>query len=49
MKSASEEECLIAKRIVCFANGLKVKAWWVATTELISEKVTLKCDFSLIN
>ena len=40
VKSASEGECLIAKRIVYSANGLKVKTWWVVEAELDSEKVT---------
>jgi len=49
VKSVIEEECLIAKRIVRFANGLKVKTWWVTAAELVSKKVAVKCDFSLIN
>ena len=49
MKSASEGECLIAKRIVCFPDDLKVKTWLVAAADLVSEKVTVMCDISLIN
>ena len=49
MKSASEGECLIAQRMVCFADGLKVKTWWEAAAELVSENVTVMCDFNLIN
>ena len=48
MKYASGRECLIAKRIVCFEDGLKVKIWWKAALELVSEKVTVMGDFSLI-
>ena len=36
------------KNQVCFADGLKVKTWWVAA-ELVSQKVTIMCDFSIIN
>ena len=43
----SEKECFIAKRLVYFADGLTVETWWVAATELVSEKVTVICDFSL--
>ena len=49
VKSVSKGECLIAKKIVCFADGLKVKTWWVASAELVSEKVTVMCDFILID
>jgi len=45
----SEGECLIEKRIVCFANSLKVKTWWVGAAKLGFREVTGKCDFSLIN
>ena len=34
---------------VCFADGLKVKTWWVAAAELVSWKVTLMWDFSQLN
>ena len=37
------------KNQVCFADGLKVKTWWVAATALVLEKVTVMCDFSIIN
>ena len=48
MKSASEGDCLVVKRIVCFIGRLKVKTWWVAAAEWVSEKVTVMCDFCLI-
>ena len=28
---------------------VKVKSWWVAEVELVSENVTVMCDFSVIN
>ena len=34
------------KNQVCFADSLKVKTWWVAAAALVSEKVTVMCDFS---
>jgi len=38
-----------SKKDHLFVNGLKVKNWWVATARLVSEKVTVKWDLSLIN
>ena len=37
------------KNQVCFADGLKVETWRVAAAALVSEKVTVMCDFSIIN
>ena len=37
------------KNQVCFADGLKVKTWWVAAAALVLEKVTAMSDFSIIN
>ena len=47
MKSANDGERAVAKRIKFFADGLKVKTWWVAAAVLVSEKDTAMCDFSL--
>ena len=43
------KENLCKKNQACFADDSKVKTWWVVAAALVSEKVTVMCDFSIMN